>query len=118
MNAQLEIADFSQIASTLQSFSEPMHVDNVDFRFDAETRSAVATFACEHYGEVVVTRVMEEGDSEISVNDLRVMANIANDELERIISDSGFGAVFNVERDTPTAEVPEGFTMKFVPTLN
>jgi hypothetical protein len=121
MNAQFGIADFSQIADTLQSFSEPMHVDAVEFRFDAETKAAVATFACEHYGNVVVSRTLDDGETEISVNHLKVMAELANEYLLRFDADMAWGAVFgrdNVTAQMPPMEVPEGFTFRFDPSLN
>lgn len=118
MNAQYGIEDLNQIANTLQSFSEPEHVDNVDYRFCRETFTAIATFQCEHFGECVVSRGLNEGETEISVDDLKLMASIANAELERIVSDCAWGAVFNVEQATAPKPVPEGFRMEFRPTLN
>lgn len=118
MDVQFGIEDFSGIQTTLQTYSEPAHVDSVEYRLDRDNRSAVAVFQCEHYGDCIVTRQLTDSQVEISVSDLALMASLANSELERIITDSSWGAVFNVEQTSAAIEVPAGFTLEFRSVIN
>ncbi len=98
--------------------SEPAFVDAVEYLTSSEPKAAVAVFKCEFFGECVVSRLLEDGIDTLSEDDLRTMATIANDELDRIISANGWASMTDHAVDLGHADVPEGFSMEFRPVLN
>jgi len=98
--------------------SEPAFVDAVECLMSREPKAAIAVFKCEHFGECVVSKLLDEDIDALSEADLRIMAGIANDELDRIIMANGWGSMTDHEIDLGHANVPEGFMMEFRPVLN
>jgi hypothetical protein len=98
--------------------SEPAFVDAVECLMSQEPKAAIAVFKCEFFGECVVSRLLNDDIVELSEDDLRTMAGIANDELDRIIMANGWGSMTDHEVDLGHADVPEGFAMEFRPVLN
>jgi hypothetical protein len=118
MNAQLGIADFTQIANTLSSMIDPFMVDDVNFFVDQETNCAVASFACNEYGDCIVRCPLAADEDTVPLKLLRIMVKIAHRHIEPMLNDSAWGAVFDIEKATPEKRVPRGFTLEFKPVLN
>lgn len=113
MGAHFEIRDCTNIETVLVSYSDGAHVDEVEYSFSINTLEAIAVFRCQHFGECVVSMKVD-GKTEISEADLAKMADIANAELERIVCDSGCGAVFNIVTLDRLIDVPDGFKVKYI----
>jgi hypothetical protein len=118
MNAQLGIADFTQIANTLSSMIDPFMVDDVNFFIDQETNCAVASFSCNEYGDCIVRCPLATDEDTVPLKLLRIMVKIAHRHIEPMLNDSAWGAVFHIEQATPEKRVPRGFTLEFKPVLN
>jgi hypothetical protein len=115
---QFAFNELVKIQGILAMMSEPAFVDTVEYLISSTPKAAVAVFKCEFFGECVVSRLLEDGTDVLSEDDLRTMAAIANDELDRIISANGWGSMTDHPVDLGHADVPAGFAMEFRPVLN
>jgi hypothetical protein len=115
---QFALNEIIKIQGILETMSEPAFVDAVEYLISNEPRAATAVFKCEHFGECVVSMLLTDDIEVLSEDELRIMAGIANDELDRIIMANGWGSMTDHEVDLGHAEVPEGFLMEFRPVLN
>lgn len=110
--------DLTKIQGVLKTLSEPSLVDAVDCLLSQEPKAAVAVFKCEHFGECIVYRFLDDITETLTEDDLHTMADIANDELDRIVMTNGWGSMTDHEVDLGHADVPIGFAMEFRTALN
>jgi hypothetical protein len=115
---QFALNELIKIQGILEMMSEPAFVDAVQYRMSHEPKAVVAEFKCEHFGECVVYKLLEDNMEVVSEDDLRIMAGIANGELERIVMTNGWGSMTDHEIDLGHAHVPVGFVMEFKGVLN
>ncbi len=66
---------------------------------------------------------MTQRAKSISAADLKIMAQLASAELDKIVTTSSWSAVFNVTPDTPVRiqenykKPPKDFSVSFIPEL-
>ncbi|MBO9097624.1 MULTISPECIES: hypothetical protein [Rhizobium] len=96
----------------LISYADAAHVDRVDYQLSEDSREAVATFRCESFGDCVVFLELSD-EALVTESDLATMAMLANAELERIVCDSGYGAVFDIIRQSSPVTVPDRFRIEY-----
>lgn len=117
------VTESEKIGNILFAYTEPALIDNVVYAFDGETKLAVASFKCEHYGVCIVRRRLPTRSKSISENDLKTMVSLANAKLDSIMTNSSWAAVFNVddvrstEFSNSTQALPDGFSIEFIPEL-
>lgn len=112
MHEQLKPEDFVGIEMVLASYSDGAHIDRIEYQFSKDSMEAVAVFYCDHFGTCVVSKVVANG-AEITDTDLATMAGLANAQLERVVCDSGWGAVFDTTRIGTEIVVPIGFKVEY-----
>lgn len=112
MSAHVQARDYDDMELQLLSLADAAHVDRVEYRVSADPREAVATFRCDDFGDCVVSLVLNDNRSP-TPQDLAIMARLANEELERVVCDSGYGAVFDIVRHSTGRIPPQGFKIEY-----
>ncbi len=112
MSARVQAGNHDDMELQLLSLADAAHVDRVEYRLSADCREAVATFRCDDFGDCVVSLVLNDRKSP-TPRDLAIMARLANAELERVVCDSGYGAVFDIVRRSIGETPPQGFKIEY-----
>lgn len=104
----------SSISHHLLRFSDQAHVDECDWSFDATSSLFEAVFIAERFAKCLVIKKILTDIAQVSIEDLRLMAQFASAELERQLDQMGMMSIFNASTGTSPAELPEGFTLEVI----
>lgn len=118
MLVPFHLDDLTKIQGILEQLSEPAFVDVVECHLEVTPRAAVAVFKCEHYGECIVSKFLDDEVHSLSEEELRQIAHMANDELDRIVMSSGWALMTDHDVDLGHAHIPDGYKLEFRPILN
>lgn len=102
------------INEMLQTFSDDFFVDRCESSFDPKASTFQAVFVSEDFAKCLVTKTLSRGCDVISEDDLRLIAGLANQELERQMGEIGMKATFNESTRIAAALLPEGYDLEIV----